>query len=236
MRRSFVVTLAVSGVAACCAVCTGPGLAQAAGAALTASSAAVPVWGSAQELPGIAALNHSLADVAGLSCSSPGNCALGGSYYDRALNIQAFVDSQRNGTWGRPIEVPGTATLNAGGNATVTSISCTSAGDCTAGGSYSAGGTDAGGALPDSEAFVATETGGTWGKAIEVPGMAGLNAGRSALVSSLSCWSPGNCTAAGTYAPGGSSGGFADTQAFAVTETDGTWGRAAEQLPGDQQD
>ena len=44
--------------------------------------------------------------------------------------------SERNGRWGTAIEVPGTAALNAGGDAEVTSVSCASAGNCAAGGFY----------------------------------------------------------------------------------------------------
>ena len=38
--------------------------------------------------------------------------------------------------WGTAEEVPGTAALNAGGNAGVNSVSCPSAGNCSAGGLY----------------------------------------------------------------------------------------------------
>jgi len=38
---------------------------------------------------------------------------------------QAWVASEAGGRWGRAEEVPGTAALNAGGNAAVTSVSCT---------------------------------------------------------------------------------------------------------------
>jgi hypothetical protein len=41
------------------------------------------------------------------------------------------------GTWGTAREVPGTAILNKGGTAQVTSVSCPSAGNCGAGGFYS---------------------------------------------------------------------------------------------------
>src|SRR5260221_14761863 len=37
--------------------------------------------------------------------------------------------------WGRAIEVPGLGTLNAGGEAQVSAVSCASAGNCAAGGS-----------------------------------------------------------------------------------------------------
>src|SRR5262249_16448304 len=59
--------------------------------------------------------------------------------------------------WGNAIEVPGTAALNAGGTAVVTSVSCPSAGNCTAGGQYA----DKSGI--SAQAFVADEVNGTWG-------------------------------------------------------------------------
>jgi hypothetical protein len=43
-----------------------------------------------------------------------------------------------NGTWKAAVEVPGTAALNAGGDAAVYSVSCASAGKCAADGEYSA--------------------------------------------------------------------------------------------------
>jgi hypothetical protein len=41
-----------------------------------------------------------------------------------------------NGRWGTAKEVPGTATLNTGGDAQIDSVSCASAGNCSAGGYY----------------------------------------------------------------------------------------------------
>src|ERR1700678_416446 len=38
--------------------------------------------------------------------------------------------------WGKTQEVPGTATLNAEGNGSTSSVSCASAGNCSAGGAY----------------------------------------------------------------------------------------------------
>ena len=48
----------------------------------------------------------------------------------------AGVRPLSGGTWGTAIEVPGTATLNTGNNAAVTSVSCAPAGGCAAGGYY----------------------------------------------------------------------------------------------------
>jgi hypothetical protein len=84
-----------------------------------------------------AALNKgAYAAVASVSCGSAGNCVAGGRYTDGSGHTQAFVASDANGAWQAAIEVPGTATLNKGGNAGVLSASCASAGNCAAGGFY----------------------------------------------------------------------------------------------------
>ena len=69
---------------------------------------------------------------------------------------------------------------------------------------------------------------GTWGAAQEVPGTAALNTGGDAYIYSLSCGSAGNCSAGGYYTSSKSSGA---TQAFVVSEVNGTWGEAV-QVPG----
>src|SRR5262249_56117240 len=96
-----------------------------------------------------------------------------------------------SGTWDPAREMPGTAALNCGGEAVVSSVSCASAGNCAAGGYY----------LDNSghaQAYVASEVNGTWHTAIEVPGTAALNH-RYAQVYSASCASAGNCAAGGGY-------------------------------------
>jgi hypothetical protein len=178
-------------------------------------------WGTAQEIPGIAALNgDDDASVTSVSCSSPGNCSAGGWYGDSSGGQRAFVVTETSGTWGTAEEVPGTAALNSGDTAQVLSVSCGSAGNCSAGGFYA----DTPGT---TQAFVVTETSGTWGTAQEVPGTAALNSGGQAQVNSVSCASPGNCSAGGFYTEAAEG----DQQAFVVTETSGTWG-TAEEVPG----
>ena len=63
------------------------------------------------------------------------SCAAGGFYEDSSSRSQALV-SERNGTWGNAVEVPGLGALNKGGHAAVSSVSCPSAGHCVAGGYY----------------------------------------------------------------------------------------------------
>src|SRR5215813_7619968 len=141
-----------------------------------AASLGSHVWGTAKEVPGTAALNRDGdAGIVSVSCASAGNCSSGGSYTDSSARHQAFVVSQIGGTWGTAIEVPGTAALNQGGFAVISSVSCGAAGNCSAGGSYATG-------PGHRQAFVASEKNGTWHKAIEVPGTAALNRGRIAAI------------------------------------------------------
>lgn len=120
-------------------------------------------WGDAIEVPGSSALNAGGNSVVlSVSCPTATSCAAGGEYADRSARFQAFVVSERNGRWGHAIEVPGSAALNAGGNAQVFSVSCPTAGSCAAGGYY----TDLSSL---SQALVATERSGRWGNAFKVP-------------------------------------------------------------------
>jgi hypothetical protein len=49
-------------------------------------------WGTAQQMPGLAALNKgATVAAASVSCASAGNCAAGGDYQDSAGHLQAFV-------------------------------------------------------------------------------------------------------------------------------------------------
>src|SRR5215472_14598268 len=67
---------------------------------------------------------------------------------------------------------------------------------------------------------------GTWGTAIEVPGLGSLNQGGQAQLNSVSCGAARNCAAGGSYTDGSGR-----RQAFAVNERQGTW-RTAIRVPG----
>jgi hypothetical protein len=175
------------------------------------------IWGTAKEVPGTARLNRNgLAAVSSVSCGAAGNCSAGG-YYAPGIGTLPFAVSQANGTWGTAKEVPGTAVAGgSGGEDGVDSVSCAAAGDCSAGGDDN----NAAG----NQAFVVTQTNGIWGTAEEVPGTASLNTGGGARVTSVSCTTPGNCSAGGSYNAAGN-------QAFVVTQANGIWG-TAEEVPG----
>jgi hypothetical protein len=187
------------------------------------------VWGTAEEVPGAAALNTGgIAQVLSLACTPHGYCAAGGYYNDSKENQQAFVVSETGGRWGTAREVPGTGKLNVGGQAQVDSVSCASAGDCAAGGYYQ---TPLQQGVPrgqDSQAFVVSERHGRWSKAEEVPGMAALSPPPFQVnyVDSMSCRSAGNCTAGGAWhaGPNGGTGGVG-SGGFVLGEVDGRWHR-----------
>jgi hypothetical protein len=181
-------------------------------------------WGMATGVPGLEALNRGgNAEVGSVSCASAGNCTAGGSYTDGGGHVQGFVVSESNGTWGQATGVPGLEALNANGDAVVRAVSCASAGNCAAGGNFAS-------AVPRSDGgyktqgFVVSESNGVWGQAINVPGLGALNVNGEAYVGSLSCASPGNCSAGGDY-------DYDYQYGFVVIEKNGVWGQAID-VPG----
>ena len=128
-----------------------------------------------------------------------------------------------SGGWGRAEQVPGLAALTGSGDSGLTAVSCAAPGNCSAGGFYASGRT--------SQGFVVSQVSGSWGLAREVPGLAGLNKGGNAQVSTVSCASPGNCSAGGYYTSGHLAGGAATTAAFVVSQVHGRWG-TAQAVPG----
>jgi hypothetical protein len=189
-------------------------------------------WGMARSLPGIPRLTgHGTALLQAVSCGSAGNCGATGTEWNGQSQVdQAFVDNQVHGRWGRPRIVPGITALpgehesfTGPENCFVTNcltISCPSAGNCAAAGSY--GGGKIGG-------YVVSETRGTWGRAVAIPGLASLEKGQDAEFYGVSCGAAGSCSAAGYYESSTRSNG--PRQAFVVTETGGRWGTATE-VPG----
>jgi len=123
-------------------------------------------WGQAGALPGVAALNAGQdAFLAGLACFSAGNCTAAGNYGIRHAMYTAkavFVMAEKNGTWGKPLRVPGSL-VNLGTGVALPALSCGAPGNCSIGGSYST--------KTDEEPFLDTQKDGTWGKARTLRGM-----------------------------------------------------------------
>ena len=209
------VMLALGASGSTASAASGRPVAAAKSRAAPATAAGAPVgalggtWGTAEEVPGTAALNKAGgAEVSSVSCASAGNCSAGGFYETgrpRSLRTHVFVVIETHGTWGTAEQVPGTAALNQGGNGRINAVSCASAGNCGAGGDY----LDSSG---HQQALVVSQAAGAWGKAIEVPGTAVLNQRGFAAIESVSCASAGVCSAGGYYKDGsGHSQAFVDS-------------------------
>jgi hypothetical protein len=223
-------TLAV-GLLSALAICTCATAGHAAtqfGSSSAAHDAAAGAWGKAKEVPGLAALAGA-GDSAlnSISCASPGNCSAGGSYQlgTDISRSEAFVASEVSGTWNVAAPVPGIAALNKVGKAQVSSVSCATPGNCSAGGWYTSGFYPGGHAVKSS-AFVVSQVNGVWRQARQVPGIAALNQGGQANVSSVSCTSPGDCSAGGFFYKAASGPGCCTSQGFVVSEVNGVWGKA----------
>lgn len=176
------------------------------------------VWGNAIAVPDAATLGSGASDqVSSVSCAprAAGDCSVGGLYLDTSNHWQEFVADETSGVWGqaKPLSANPSLVFNE-----LDSLSCTSAGNCSAAGTERA---------PSfTQLWVADEKNGKWAPTTEMPGLAALNAGGSARVSSLSCNSSGNCAATGFYANASD-----DLLPFVINETGGVWGQAAE-VPG----
>jgi hypothetical protein len=149
-------------------------------------------WGAAQSIP-IPNAGQGV-QPASLSCVSPANCSVTGIYLDTSdFGLQAFVAGEVQGTVGAAEEVPGTAALNVGGYATAPSVSCAPTGYCATVGRYIGAGQSG------AHAYVATESGGTWGMAQEVSGLQTPTSNADTELGPVSCTATGYCSAGGTY-------------------------------------
>ena len=164
------------------------------------------VWGTVQVIPGVPATPQ----VTSVSCARHGYCAVAG-YYPPPTSTTgpsgAFVATGRNGTWGTAVTWPG---LSA-----VVTVSCPSAGNCAAAGEPGPG-------ISPPFPFVVSQKNGVWGTPEALPGT-----GTDVAITSLTCWSAGNCGLGGSYipAPGRRS------EPFVASETNGRW-TAPEPVPG----
>ena len=224
-RRALVVLAsAASGALATGMATAGPAVAVTTSAGITAI---VPAghWGAAQPVPGLAALNTGgSARVEAMSCASPGNCAAGGSYQDAVHHDQVFAAIETNGIWGPATPIPNLATLNAGGLADVTSVSCGEAGDCAIGGSYE-------NAQHDDIPWVDDSVAGTWRMAhgLITTNLTSIDSEfeqHFGVVNSISCAVAGRCAAAVTLPALVAIGSqlHPEAAAYIATELNGIWG------------
>jgi hypothetical protein len=127
-----------------------------------------------------------------VSCVSAGNCTAVGAYGDGSGPGQGLLLDERSGRWKRGVQAALPA--NASG-AELWAVSCASAGNCAATGWY-------GDSSGYRQGLLLDERHGRWARGVEaaLPANAQSNPDLSDIfIGSVSCPSPGNCTAVGEY-------------------------------------
>jgi hypothetical protein len=220
-----------------------PALASVTGATAARASAPPPggsnaaqAWSVPAAMPKGTALGTGAAVTPiALDCPATGDCTAVGSASPASApgtSSEGFVDSQVNGVWQAPQQIPGLSALTKHNHdeyaVPVDAVSCSSPGNCAAGGDYTYDGDVS---YPAAQPFVVSETKGKWGSATVVPGIVALNTAEAGGITSISCTAPGYCTAAGTYATKGPTPYVTQSSAFTVDEVAGKW-RAAHPVLG----
>ena len=145
-----------------------------------AGASQAPSWTDSEVA---ATLNYGgSASITSVTCPSSTFCVAGGNFQDSSGNGQAFVSVWNGTTW---TDSRVAASLNNGGFASITSVSCSSSTFCVAGDSSGNG-----------QAFVSVWNGTTW---TDSQVAAALYTGLGAGITSVSCSSSNFCVAGGNY-------------------------------------
>jgi hypothetical protein len=178
--------------------------------------------GTEATLPADAASSPAVS-LSSVSCPSLGECDAVGDYQDSGGNQESLLLTETGGAWqtGAAAQLPADAAANP--RATLSSVSCASAGDCDAVGDYA----DSAG---DRQGLLATETSGSWGQGVEPALPADAGATTFVQLSSVSCSAPSSCAATGRY----TDDLFAEHPLLVSQSADGSWSSPGTEpaLPG----
>ena len=144
-----------------------------------------------------------------VSCSSPGNCTAAGGVYSAEGSFVPMTQTSTNGVWAPSVLANVTGISSDSGSGFFNSISCSAPGYCTAAGYY------------NLLAITSTSTNGVWAPAVEAVFSSDTvrnSFGPTDEFSSISCSSPGNCTAVGQFQSD------KNIYPMTATSTNGVWG------------
>lgn len=134
-----------------------------------------------------------LLGLAGISCSSVGNCVAVGTYETNAEVWDPLIVAEHGGHWSRAIEAPLPAGAPIEGqNAVLLSINCNHTGACSAAGEY----VDPSG---HQQSLLVSGSGDSWTAAPTPAAPSDANSDPNIIPSSISCAATGACAAVGTY-------------------------------------
>jgi hypothetical protein len=155
------------------------------------------------------------AQVTGVSCGAPGNCAAVGTYtYNPAHDVGAFVAAWSHGKWARAQRPPLPANAATPARARLAAVACRPDGFCEAVGSY----TDKAGQI---EAMAVAKPPGRGWAATEVSPPPRAEASPDAALTGIACTGPGACVAVGHYNVGPTA-----SRGMGAVQTGGRWRRA----------
>jgi hypothetical protein len=178
------------------------------------------VWGTgvAVSLPPNAATTGAFAGLSSVSCASADDCGAVGAYDDNSDTVQGLLLTKVSGVWGTGLEATLPANHSAGIQSLV-SVSCPAAGNCSAGGNY----IDSSNHL---QGLLLNEISGVWATGTEATLPANAATSPNAAIESVSCGSPGNCSAVGAYLDNSF-----NSQGLLLNESSGVWAPGIEATP-----
>lgn len=187
-------------------------------AATTASATTPAAPGTyALGLPTGALTTKQSATLTSVACAAVNACVAVGSFRTASGN-EPLVATQADGTWAQsatlalPSGAVASTALPPDPVTELLGVACPGAGDCVAVGTYQVGTTA-------FAPMVATEHDGTWSAATTVSLPASSLTPPLADLDAISCVSPGNCVAVGTFTASGD-----NEEPWSITEVGGSWG------------
>ena|ERR1022692_7577 len=133
-------------------------------------------WGTAGSLPGTFSV------IGQLDCPAAGACSAAGLLHDQSQGVQAFVSTEKNGTWHQAQAITG-----GGFYTSLDSLSCDAAGNCVLAGYIIA--------RDGQQAASAALVNGRWGAARIFRGVRAA----ASMIEAVSCPARSRCTAVGHF-------------------------------------
>ncbi len=179
------------------ALASGLALAASTGAGAVTPPGPSPTWNQAAKvtLP-TGALSTGSAQLLGVNCLADGSCEAAGSFQKSTTNGDLpMVVSESGGVWGqaKQLTLPTGAATKAKSDAT--DVWCDTSTSCVAVGFYRYSSNSG----KYNKPFIATMGAGGWNKATNIPLPKNSTTPTNATLSRISCSTPGNCGAVGTY-------------------------------------
>jgi hypothetical protein len=158
------------------------------------------------------------------SCASAGNCTVVGNYADSAGGFEGLVLTEAAGRWKPALEAPLPKNATAAGVVVLTSASCATAGSCSAVGDYNGG-------FEGGEGLLLTKRAGRWRRGVAAAMPKNALPEKPVALTAVSCASPGNCSAVGTYDNDVTSKDLTTPLGVLLTQKAGRWGHGVQARP-----